>query len=194
MNPTIPHTWGDGRPISLAISMSDIMTEIEELFGPRDKNFMFVGVEFVPGRPHIFFPAYRNHISIRLSMGASEFWNTAVHELAHECVHLLSPIIGTPANNLEEGVATWYSFDYYRRVVSPDAGEISPDYKEAYDAVSSLFGYSEQGPKVIRQLRNEEPHLYAITAESILRFAPKLPRTLADFLVNKWDTLGPKRS
>ncbi len=178
--------------MSLAIQMSEIMTEIEELFGPRDRSFTFVGFEFLPGRPHIFYPASgNNHVLIRLTMAASEFWNTAVHELAHECVHLLSPVIGTPANNLEEGVATWYAFDFYRRVTNLDPGEIPADYKAAYEAISSLFGYSEQGPKIIRQLREEEPRFYAIAADSILRFAPNLPKTLADFLVRKWDSSSP---
>lgn len=193
MNPTIAQNWGN-RDVSLARQMSEIITEVTSLFGPRDSRFLFIGWEFIGERPQIFFPSSgERHVLIRLSMNASEFWNTAIHELAHECVHLLSPVVGV-ANNLEEGVATWYADRFYRRATARDPGPISAPYFDAYDAVVELFDRSPHGPETIRELRREQSSFSQMDASLILRIVPSLDPVLADFLVRQWDSSAPNRT
>lgn len=193
MNPTIAQKWGN-REVSLARQMSEVMTEITSLFGPRDDSFQFIGWEFIGERPQIFYPSSgERHVLIRLSMKASEYWNTAIHELAHECVHLLSPIVGR-ANNLEEGVATWYADRFYRRTTSRDPGPISDHYRGAYDAVVELFGRSQDGPETIRKLRLEQSSFAQIDSALLLRVVPTLDPALASFLVRQWDSSTPTRA
>lgn len=193
MNPTIAQKWGN-RDVSLARQMSEIMTEVTSLFGPRDERFLFIGWEFIGERPQIFFPSSgERHVLIRLSMKASEFWNTAIHELAHECVHLLSPVVGA-ANNLEEGVATWYADRFYRHTTSRDPGPISDRYRGAYDAVVELFARSPHGPETIRELRTAQSSFSQMDASLLLRIVPNLDPVLASFLVRQWDSSTPNRA
>ena len=193
LNPTISQPWG-GVTVSLARQTSQALRELEEQFGPMDRSFLFIGWEFAGEHPQIFHADLGNkHVLMRLSMKASEYWNTAVHELAHECVHLLHPVVGT-ANNFEEGLATWYADYFYRRVVGLDPGSISEAYSGAYDAVVEFFEHSEDGSWVIRELRKKSLAFSDITAPDILRFVPTLSPITADFLVRKWDSSRPDKA
>lgn len=167
--------------------MSEIMTEVSERFGPRDDRFFFIGWEFFGESPKLIFPSSGSrHVMIRLSMSASERWSTAVHELAHECVHLLCPIFGDQVSTLEEGVASWYSFDFYRRTTGLGGGDVDTDYRPAHGAVMQLFAEAADGPQVIRRLREEYSCFSDITSEAILRAVPSFDPHLADFLVSHW--------
>ncbi|MDH4444345.1 MAG: hypothetical protein QE267_04365 [Akkermansiaceae bacterium] len=193
LNPTISQTWSGNR-VSLARQTSQILTELEEQFGPMDRSFLFIGWEFDGEHPMIFHADSGNkHVLMRLSLKASEYWNTAVHELAHECVHLLHPVVGT-ANNFEEGLATWYADYFYRKVVGLDPGGISEAYAGAHDAFLEFLEHAEDGSFVIRELRKKSLAFSDITAFDLLRFVPTLSPITADFLVRKWDSSRPNKA
>lgn len=182
IHPANAQDW-EGREVSLARQTSDIFAEITDLFGPRDESWTFAGWEFRPDGPVIYFPRPgERHVVIRLSMYAAGHWNTAVHELAHECVHLLSPVTSPPATSLEEGVASWYAHDFYRRATGRDPGEVRRLYREAHEAVEALFGSTEDGPRVIRRLREVEPSFSRITQVALLAAAPAFDPVGAAFL------------
>ena len=189
-NPTVALTW-NGREDSLARRMGNIMAEVQDLFGPRDERFLFIGWEFSGDHPQLRLPDNGARLAlIQLSMGASESWSAAVHELAHECVHLLSPVAGM-TNNLEEGVATWYQTRFYHREFDRDPG-IYPPYLGAFEAVADLFECADAGPNVIRDLRRKSLAFGDISASDILDAAPELDIGTADFLVRQWES-GSRR-
>ena len=90
-----------------------ILPKVERLFGKRDPNYTLQGIEFHPAGPMIWYPSCQK-IIIKLKPNAKNSFRIALFQLAHETVHLLSPTSGPNANNLEEGVATWFSNCYLK--------------------------------------------------------------------------------
>lgn len=94
-----------------------------------------LGIEFREGVPQIWFPGNCNHIAIQLGTDALNDVNKALFQLAHECVHLLDPVIFEQASVLEEGLATNFSLIYVRRS--------NPSYETGsakYDAANRRVG------------------------------------------------------
>lgn len=104
---------------------SVFITDIENLFGPRDSTFTLVGVDMDEtdnAVPRVWFPnsgispvgngKQHRHVIIRLVGNALKSETVAKWQLAHECVHLLDPWNNEAeerqTNVLEEGIASWY--------------------------------------------------------------------------------------
>ncbi len=128
--------------VTLAQLTSIFLNEIETLFGSRDPNYTYVGLEFdtTPDtKPHIWFPHVghpdrdrdktSNHIIIRLTEQAQSDANLAIWQLARQCVHLIDPwnieTEDRPTNYLEEGLATWYQTTIIQNI------PLQPRYEEA---------------------------------------------------------------
>ena len=85
----------------------------------------------------------------------------ACYQLAHETVHLLAPIRGA-ANNLEEGVATYFSTYYLENVMHEPPGywkptNDEPSYQEVLAKVKLTL---DNNPYCIRELRKKYPNFY----------------------------------
>ena len=90
---------------------------LESKFGPRNPKFKFVTVQKSQNDiPHISFPGGYNEdgcvVDIRIG---AEPWESCKYghgtwQVAHECVHLLDPVVGG-TTNLEEGLASWFQND-----------------------------------------------------------------------------------
>ena len=98
---------------TLGTRMGQFLSEIETLYGALDTTLTLLGFEFNEGRPNIRFSGYpaRRQIIIRLGEKAFKSAPQAIYQLAHECIHLLAPVVGGDAPVLEEGLATMYSED-----------------------------------------------------------------------------------
>ena len=100
---------------TLTTRLGQMLHIAEELFGKRDYSYTPIGVEFYDGEnPMVWYPGNCKHVAIRLKASAENDGRQALYQLAHETVHLLSPTGGENANNLEEGVATWFSNHYIK--------------------------------------------------------------------------------
>ena len=93
------------------------LTDLEELFGPRDPRYVFRSIEkstHPEGDPQTHFPfGYSENgcvIDIHISPEPynNEWPDQSTWQIAHECVHLLNPCRMGDANFLEEGLATWF--------------------------------------------------------------------------------------
>lgn len=78
---------------------SCFIQEMEQRYGSRDRSWTYLGVEFSDDVPHVWFPgSYETppwkHIAITLSAEAFSDRQRTVYQLAHECVHLLAPVVG----------------------------------------------------------------------------------------------------
>ena len=110
---------------TLAHETSKFIAEIEDMFGPRDSSFTYVGLEFdetPDARPMNWFPKFgipsdekgkrSRHVLIRLGERAIHDPQYALWQLAHECFHLLDPwqkeLYGRSTTVLEEGIAASY--------------------------------------------------------------------------------------
>lgn len=165
-NGTIPP---GGTSWTLATETGRMLTELEERYGPRDKSWTFLGVEFRFDGPMNWYPKAPNkpdpkHVVISLSWKAFRNHKEAMYQLSHECVHLLSPQGKAGAKVLEEGLAKLYSMEIIERVCDHPCGQPYGDvslYDDAARHVLQLLRYNRQA---IRMLRDVEPAFYRMTS------------------------------
>ena len=97
-------------------ALNDMLEMAECLFGQRDCSFTILGIKFRDDGPYVWYPeigdGQEKYITIMLSSSAAQNMSRACFQMAHETVHLLAPTGGQNANNLEEGVACYFSLYY----------------------------------------------------------------------------------
>ncbi len=169
------YTW------TLASVLGSLLALAEERFGPRDSTYCLLGVEFSAKGPQVWFPGNRKHIVIQLSLNSLTNVHSALFELSHECIHLLSPEVGRSGIVLEEGLATLFSVEQMQKYYGEgwwSEKRISA-YFEAATKVEKLLALDSN---VIYRLRQEEPTISLITPEMILRHCPSASEELAESL------------
>ena len=147
---------------TLASRMGHILRFAEARYGPRDRNWTLLGVEFTSRpAPQVWYPTFDgigDSVIVQLTRSAATDETRALFQLSHEVVHLLSPAgPGAKASVLEEGLATYTSLEYLDAIgkgVGP--GYISsPRYEAAYRAISPLAKRPdfESGIRMLRTTR-----------------------------------------
>lgn len=165
-----------------------MLARAEERFGPRDRACVVVGIAFGGDHPQVSYPQRpAKYARIRLSEGALRealcgdlhyaFW-----QLAHECVHLLSPTPGQRVSVLEEGLACWFQRDYMGGYLEYD---VPPQWMPSFiraEALAQRLLALDAG--VILAVRRAEPIIGRVDADTLVSFCPALPldeaRALAD--------------
>jgi hypothetical protein len=170
-----------GYEFTLASRLGDMLHEVQERFGPRDRSFTILGVEFEADGPRTWYPVpERKNIIIQLSLEAVDDERKAVFQLAHECVHLLSPALPNQVTLLEEGLASHFSVEYVRTAFNMDCSLwVTGRYAEAMAAADALLRLE---PTAIRTLRAREPMISQITATMLREACPALPQEAAQSL------------
>ena len=171
-----------------------IFKEAERLFGPRDASFQLSVpriTECASSRSYIFRPLRLTRIYLSRD-SRSKPWLASL-ELAHEAVHVLSPIaFGGTLTILEEGLAEWFAQRYVSRVhaMSFERGS-NPKADAVMRAVSTLLAKNEF---VIRDLRTRQPILSKIDEKLLVEVAG-IPLSEAKFLCSDfkayWRTQSP---
>jgi hypothetical protein len=184
------------------LTITEFMTEdIERLVGPRltDKHYEFEGIYYASSHARMEFSEERgNHFTkIRLSAGSSKDPGGAIWQLAHECVHLITPSwVGSTV--LEEGIACWYQERWVDKIpqVFPDwykngrsKGRF-PSYDEAWDLVNKLVAPDQD---VIKRLRAAQPVISKIGIKLLNQEAPWLEREVARKLASRFKRGRPGR-
>ena len=90
-NSFIASPIGGGYSWSLTSRLGHMLRTAEERFGVRDKDYSVLGIEFGESGPFIWYPGNCKNIAIQLSIGSRASERCALYELAHECIHLLTP-------------------------------------------------------------------------------------------------------
>src|SRR4026209_1813242 len=148
-----------------------IFKEAEFLFGPRDASFQLSTpriTECATSRSFIFRPLRMTRIY--LSRAAKTKPWTASVELAHEAIHILSPMsFGGGPTILEEGLAEWFAQRYVSRVHQMvfERGS-NPKADAVMQAVSTLLAKNES---VIKQLRTRQPVISKIDEKLLVEVA-----------------------
>ena len=134
-----------------------IFKEAEHLFGPRDASYQLSIpriTECATSRTYIFGPLRKTRIYLSRDSKIKP-WLASL-ELAHEAVHVLSPVgFGLAPTILEEGLAEWFAQRYVNRVhgLSFERGS-NPKADAVMLAVSTLLAKDEF---VIKHLRTRQP-------------------------------------
>lgn len=165
--------------------LGDMLETAESNYGERDKSYTFLGIEFVDEDiPYIWYRKQGKGVIIRLTSSCINNMNQGCFQLAHECIHLLSPTGSKRANLLEEGLATLYSIVYLRQVLNIKRKFSSlPSYDLARSATEQLLAID---PNAIRTLRAEQPCISDISADLILKHYPQA-KPLAYLLAAPFD-------
>lgn len=179
----------NGNSWTLTTLTGSMLIELENKYGPRDKSWTLLGVEFWNNDPMIWFPGGNEtpppkHIAIRLSPEAFESYKEAMYQLSHECVHLLSPQGSPVAPIIEEGLAKLYSMEIIERYCGHPSGQkygSAPAYEAAADSVRELLMYDCQA---IRKLRDKEPAFKRMSLSTFTAAGlEQVPRQLIDELL-----------
>jgi len=177
-------TWS----MTPATYASRFIQEMEKRYGSRDRSWTYVGFEFRDGVPHVWFPGGydsppRKHIAISLSAETFSDRQRTVYQLAHECVHLLAPVVGGGAPVIEEGLATVFSEDMIEEWcgnTNKQAYTTTQKYIEAAAHVRKLLALE---PDAIPRLRAIEPAFNQMTIDTFARAGLNASQDLMEALL-----------
>ena len=176
---------GKGYTWTLASLLGDMLHIAEKLFGPRDRSYTILGLEFTSDGPRIWYPGDRQHIVIQLDPSAATDMLQACYQMAHETVHLLAPSGGKNGTNFEEGVACYFAAYYMKnRMNEPCWLPDLPSYKRALELITPRL---DQDIYCVRRLRAHQPSFPKIGREEISAEFPDLTPTDVNFLISKFD-------
>lgn len=158
-----------------------IFKEAELLFGPRDTSYQLSPpriTECKSSRSYFFQPL--RVARIYLSREARTKPPVASLELAHEAIHVLSPVpFGSRLTILEEGLAEYFAQRYVNRLhgLTFERGR-DPKADAVMHAVTKLLAKNES---VIKTLRTRQPVISKID-EKLLVDVAGIPLSEAKFL------------
>lgn len=179
-----PRPEKDGYTYTLTTIFGDFLLEAERRFGPRDKNWTILGIEFGSDKPKIWFPGQSRNVAIMLSRKAEREPKRAMHQLARETIHCLSPKINKVATNLEEGLAEFFAQEMAHRHQLHKRANTKANI-DAREAVAPML---KAHPDAIRLARKEQPQLSAISADLLRKHAPSTSRDLISYLCQAFDS------
>lgn len=148
-----------------------IFKEAELLFGPRDASYQLSTpriTECATSRSYIFRPLRMTRIYLSRDSRVKP-WLASV-ELAHEAIHVLSPVtFGWTPTILEEGLAEYFAQKYVNRVhgFSFERGA-NPKADAVMQAVSTLLAKNKF---VIKELRTRQPVISKIDEKLLVEVA-----------------------
>lgn len=160
-----------------------ILQEAEFLFGPRDRSYELLEPRITERAHGQAFEVSPRKMRIYLTSHAKTR-SMASCELAHEAVHMLSPVYWGKATMLEEGLGVYFSHKYVKREygIDYDAAIYPHNYGPALRSVSTLLAKNEF---LIKELRVHQPVISKIDETLLIEVAgvePDLAKTLcADF-------------
>jgi hypothetical protein len=175
------YTW------TLASRLGDMLHLAQEHFGQRDLSYTMLGVEFTAAaNPQIWYPggAERKCVIIQVTLSGLTNPLQVYYQMAHECIHLLSPTIGQGASLLEEGLATHFAAFYMReRIGAASWHSKMQSYVDAQEKVEELLRLDRDA---IKRLRAVQPHISSISADLIRSHYPMLPNDLSEQLAARF--------
>ncbi len=156
---------------TLMQELSTIFKEAELLFGPRDASYQLSLpriTECATSRSYIFQPLRMTRIYLSKD-SRTKPWKASV-ELAHEAIHVMSPVtFGTSVTILEEGLAEWFAQRYVTRVHGMvfERGS-DPKADAVIAAVAALMAKNQS---VIKTLRTRQPIISKIDEKLLVEVA-----------------------
>lgn len=167
--------------MTLARRLEDMLFKAEKEYGQRDQSWTLLGIEFRGAIPCIWFPKPGNGIIVRLSECALNDTVKACYQLAHECIHLLSPSGSSVVPVIEEGLATVNSESYIARELNYFYQTPEVPYATAAALVRELLSIA---PDAIAKLRTVEPAFTKLTNQTFIEAGVEAPVPLIDKLLS----------
>lgn len=157
---------GDSFTWTLASRLGHILRQAEVLYGLRDSTYTILGVEFGGDAPQIWFPGNCGHVIVQITSSCATDIVRACYQMAHECVHLLSPVAKQQITILEEGLGTHFSHRYIREQLRAISwlGDEPESYRSACLLVEELLALD---PGIIRSVRQRQPKISCVTTDDL---------------------------
>jgi hypothetical protein len=174
---------------TLVSVLGEALLMAEELFGKRDKTYTILGIDYAEEAQVCCPPPRRaKHLIVQISKECLLDREDAYFQLSHEVVHLISPTGKRDANNLEEGLAVYFSIYYMNYVFENYDGfwtqEVPyEDYRKAYEATKKLL---ELYKDAIKKLRKTQKVISKISKEQIMSLYPDFTEPDAEFLAQNF--------
>ncbi len=168
----VGHTW------TLTTQLGQLLHEAESTYGPRDRDWTPIGIEFCGNTPKVWYPGDRKHVAIQLTISACQNPRRALFQLAHEVIHLLSPSGNRSAKVIEEGLATVFS----HQISSRHALGLTTDVASYLLAEQQVCELLQVEADVIKRVREREPNFSRITPQLLTEFAPHLSQETSEGL------------
>ena len=171
-----------------------IFKEAELKFGPRDAAYKLSIpriTECATSRAYVFRPLRMARIYLSRN-SRTKPWMASL-ELAHEAIHVMSPVgLSSSLTILEEGLAEYFAQRYVSRVHGLSfEWNSNPKADAVMRAVSSLLAKNES---VIKDLRTRQPVISKIDEQLLVEVAG-IERSQAKFLCTDfqsyWGTSSP---
>lgn len=183
----------DSRNVDEVVSM--LLDDAESLFGTRvdPAPYTFSGVYFGADVPQMKYRADEMTIAIRLSQCARNDNGKILWQLAHECLHLLTPV-RLWTTMLEEGIACWYQMRwtkicphlFTKNFLSPEtAFGVTHRYFDAYNMVNEIL---KNDPDSIKRIRATQPIISKITPTQLVSEITQLDIPTAKKLSSRFTT------
>ena len=179
----------DGYIQSLLTEARRYLKRIERLLGPRDSRFVLGTIGLADCKepdgenPRTYFPNGYSLcggcvVDILITKCPWERFSPdqGRWQVAHECVHLLDPVIGGTANVLEEGLATWFQDEprfhstAVRQYIQKNTGH-TPKYLRARDLVRS---YAPDLQRAVKTIRSHGVPISSIMPELLIHHLPQM--------------------
>ncbi|EIV8684344.1 hypothetical protein AB5T03_004255 [Escherichia coli] len=125
----------------------------------------------------------RKHIAISLSAETFSDRQRTVYQLAHECVHLLAPVVGGGAPVIEEGLATVFSEDMIEEWCGNTNKQSYTGDKRYVNAAARVRELLALAPDAIPRLRVVQPAFNHMTADTFVRAGLNVPPALVTALL-----------
>lgn len=173
-----------------ADALNHMLSFAENKYGPRDDAFVIWNIEFTRTHPSIYglrFGAKVVTIILSrsvLALARKGEWRNAYWELAHECVHLLSPPTEKGPIVLEEGVACSFQRRYMQEYFEFERPQSMACYISAEAKLQELLDLDND---IIWKLRQEEPVFRGITPPLISRHCPTASDELVEALTKPFN-------
>lgn len=168
--------------------LHSIVRLAETIYGPRMDRYMILPVEFHPKPPQYFFRS-ETQIQVRIRDYCADDFVRACYQLAHESIHLLSPVVWQEITVLEEGLATSFAHYYIKEYLAteyPSSGECR------YDSARATFEQlSAQYPTAIRQLRQHQKVISRINESDLQDVCPQISQSTVNTLTKLFYVNGP---
>ena len=171
-----------------------IFKEAEHLYGPRNQSYELAVpriTDCATSRTYFFQPLRMTRIYLSRN-SRSKPWVASL-ELAHEAIHVLSPVgLGSGPTILEEGLAEYFAQRYVSRVHGMvfERGS-NPRADAVMQAVSTLLAKNET---VIKALRIRQPVISKIDEKllvEVARIEPGQAKFLCADFKSYWRTPPP---
>ena len=176
---TTPLLDGNGYAYTLTTLLGVLLRDLEERYGLRDRSYNLLGIESCQDGPMIWYPHNCKDVVVMLSTGVASYPNSAIFELAHEAVHLLSPTGSRHALVVEEGLATRFSVEQ-TQLYGGIQGIVTAKYAKAAALVEAA---ETVAPNFVRDLRTHVPAFTEWTPELFRKMMLAIPEHLVEQLL-----------